>query len=99
RDDLVTGVQTCALPISRRGWRVTPDSLGRNPFTSDINESLWKLRDGRRLSLRAIAAETLRPFRQRIRQIGDSSTLEHIAAVFAEIGRASCRGGAGCWEV
>jgi hypothetical protein len=68
---------------SRRGWRVTPDSLGRNPFTSDINESLWKLRDGRRLSLRAIAAETLRPLRQRIRQISDSSTLEHIAAVFA----------------
>ena len=68
---------------SRRGWRVTPDSLGQNPFTTDINESLWKLRDGRTLSLRAIAAETLRPFRQRIRQISDSSTLEHIAAVFA----------------
>ena len=68
---------------SRRGWRVTTDSLGRNPFTSDINESLWKLRDGRRLSLRAIAAETLRPFRQRIRQISDLRTLEHIAAVFA----------------
>jgi hypothetical protein len=68
---------------SRRGWRVTPDSLGRNPFTSDINESVWKLRDDRRLSLRAIAAETLRPFRQRIRRISDSSTLEHIAAVFA----------------
>src|SRR5262245_51680017 len=30
---------------SRRGWRVTPDSLGRNPFTSDLNESVWKLRD------------------------------------------------------
>ena len=41
------------------------------------------MRDGRTLSLRAIAAETLRPFRQRIRQISDSSTLEHIAAVFA----------------
>src|ERR1700746_2620362 len=68
---------------SRRGWRVTADSLGRNPFTSDINESLWKLRDGRTLSLRAIAAETLRPFRQRIQQISDSATLEHIAAVFA----------------
>jgi hypothetical protein len=68
---------------SRRGWRVTADSLGRNPFTSDINEPFWKLRDGRRLSLRAIAAETLRPFRQRIRQISDSATLEHIAAVFA----------------
>src|SRR5882762_1592672 len=68
---------------SRRGWRVTPDSLGRNPFTSDINESIWKLRDGRTLSLRAIAAEKLRPFRQRIRQISDLRTLEHIAAVFA----------------
>jgi hypothetical protein len=50
---------------------------------SNINEPLWKLRDRRTLSLRAIAAETLRPFRQRIRQISDSSTLEHIAAVFA----------------
>src|SRR5881398_765051 len=68
---------------SRRGWRVTPDSLGRNPFVSNINEPLWKLRDGRTLSLRVIAAETLQPFRQRIRQISDSGTLEHIAAVFA----------------
>jgi hypothetical protein len=68
---------------SRRGWRVTSDSLGRDPFTSDINASLWKLRDGRRLNLRAIAAETLQPFRQRIRQISDSSILEHITAVLA----------------
>src|SRR5438876_9742832 len=68
---------------SRRGWRITVDSLGKNPFTSDINAPLWKLRDGRILSLRAIAAETLTPFRQRIRQISDLRTLEHIAAVFA----------------
>src|SRR5204863_7159506 len=53
------------------------------PFTSNINEPLWRLRDGRTLSMRAIAAETLRSFRQRIRQITESSTLEHIAAVFA----------------
>ena len=68
---------------SRRGWRVTADSLGQNPFTSDINAPLWKLRDGRTLSLRAIAAETLTPFHRRIRRISDPSTLEHIAAVFA----------------
>src|SRR6266403_1864751 len=67
---------------SRRGWRVTPDSLGRNPFTADSNAPLWKLRDGRILSLRAIAAEILMPFCRQIRQISDSSTLEHIAAVF-----------------
>ena len=67
---------------SRRGWRVTADSLGQNPFTADSNAPLWKLRDGRILSLRAIAAEILMPFRRQIRQISDSSTLEHIAAVF-----------------
>src|SRR5436305_12232628 len=37
---------------SRRGWRITADSLGRNPFASDINAPLWKVRDGRMLSLR-----------------------------------------------
>src|SRR5881409_3238328 len=68
---------------SRRGWRVTADSLGQNPFTADTNAPLWKLRDGRILSLRAIAAETLRPFRRRIRRISDSNILEHIGAVFA----------------
>jgi hypothetical protein len=68
---------------SRRGWRVTADSLGQNPFASDINAPVWKLRDGRILSLRAIARETLRPFRRQIQQISDLSTLEHIAAVFA----------------
>jgi hypothetical protein len=67
---------------SRRGWRVTADSLGQNPFISDINAPLWKLRDGRTLSLRAIASETLAAFRRRIRGISDSSTLQHTAAVF-----------------
>ena len=51
---------------SRRGWRVTADSLGQNPFTSDINAPLWKLRDGRTLSLRAIAAETFALFHRRL---------------------------------
>ena len=67
---------------SRRGWRITCDSLDRNPFTADINAPLWKLRDGRTESLRAIAAECLRPFRRRIRRVSDSPTLEHIAAIF-----------------
>src|SRR5205809_2143624 len=37
---------------SRRGWRVTAESLGQNPFTSNINAPLWKLRDGLLLRLR-----------------------------------------------
>src|SRR5206468_4348614 len=35
---------------SRRGWRITVDSLGENPFVADINEPRWKLRDGRTVS-------------------------------------------------
>src|SRR6059036_3720994 len=67
---------------SRRGWRVTGDSLGQNPFAADINAPLWKLRDGRVVSLRAIAVESLTPFRQQIQRISDLTTLQHIAAVF-----------------
>src|SRR5438094_346972 len=67
---------------SRRGWRVTADSLGQDPFTSDINAPLWKWRDRLILGLCAIGAEILTPFRRQVRQISDSSTLEHIAAVF-----------------
>ena len=67
---------------SRRGWRVTGDSLGQNPFAADINAPLWKLRDGRVLSLRAIGAESLTPFRRQIQRISDLTTLQHIAAVF-----------------
>ncbi len=54
---------------SRRGWRITRDSLGTNPFLADINAPLWKLR--------------LKPFRHEIKRLGDLITLQHVAAVFA----------------
>lgn len=68
---------------SRRGWRVIPSSLSRNPFTTDPNVAAWRLRDGRTASLREVAAETTRPFRQEIRRLSDAATLRHIDAVFA----------------
>jgi hypothetical protein len=68
---------------SRRGWRVTADSFACNPFTADFNAPVWKLRDGRKLSLRAIAAEILTPFPRLIRRFSDDNTLKHISAVFA----------------
>ncbi|HEV2803751.1 MAG TPA: hypothetical protein VGW57_02355 [Chthoniobacterales bacterium] len=67
---------------SRKGWRVTKQSLARDPFACDVNEPIWKLRDGRQLSLRQIALETLKPFRASIRRVGDLETLRHIEAVF-----------------
>ncbi len=68
---------------SRKGWRVLARSLARDPFTCDPNAQHWKLRDGRIVSLRDIANETLRPFRKQIRRLGDLQTLRHIEAVFA----------------
>ncbi|CAN5695688.1 hypothetical protein BH20VER1_BH20VER1_04040 [soil metagenome] len=68
---------------SRKGWRVVPSSLQHNPFTCDPNAAIWNLRDGRVESLRAIAAETLRPFRKEVRRLSDADTLKHIEAVFA----------------
>ena len=41
-------------------------SLARDPFSCDTNAAQWKLRDGRTLSLREIATETLPPFRTEI---------------------------------
>src|SRR3954454_11577850 len=55
---------------SRKGWRVTKQSLVRDPFACDVNEAIWKLRDARALSLREIAHETLKPFRRSIRRVG-----------------------------
>src|SRR3954471_19880537 len=54
---------------SRKGWRTTKQSLARDPFGCDVNEAVWKLRDGRQLSLREIARETLLPFRASIRRV------------------------------
>ncbi|MGI9086358.1 MAG: hypothetical protein ACR2HH_01235 [Chthoniobacterales bacterium] len=68
---------------SRRGWRALASSLQHNLFTADPNTLIWKLRDGRTESLRAISAETLQPFRREIRQLSDAPTLKHIESVFA----------------
>ena len=61
---------------------MTRQSLAADPFACDVNAPIWKLRDGRELSLRAVAQETLRPFRKNIRRVSDLATLRHIAAVF-----------------
>ncbi|MFL6582896.1 MAG: hypothetical protein ACJ8KU_00100 [Chthoniobacterales bacterium] len=68
---------------SRKGWRVLAGSLARDPFSCDTNAAQWKLRDGRTLSLREIATETLPPFRAEIRRLSDRETLRHIEEVFA----------------
>src|SRR5207244_4993726 len=94
RDDLVTGVQTCALPISKHGGScprrpsMTTSASNTSPGTADvftgIIEELGSVRSidrregGARLE---IAASTV---------LADARAGDSIA----EIGRASWRGGA-----
>ena len=68
---------------SRRGWRVVRSSFQQDPFNSDPGAPIWKVRDGRSMSMRDIAAETAKVFRNEIRRLSDAATLEHIEAVFA----------------
>ncbi|MBV9464157.1 MAG: hypothetical protein JO317_08025, partial [Verrucomicrobiae bacterium] len=67
---------------TRKGWVARPFCFERNPYTADVNESNWRLRDGRRLSLRRIAREIAKPFRESIRRMADEETFEHVFAVF-----------------
>lgn len=68
---------------SRKGWRVLARSLAHDPFTGDANAPRWRLRDGRTVTLRDAARETLPPFREQIRRLSDRETLRHIEEVFA----------------
>jgi hypothetical protein len=56
-------------------------SFPENPFTCDIDHSMWETRDGDMLSLREIAGRTTRHFSRAIRSISDPLTLRLIGAV------------------
>jgi len=56
---------------TRKGWLARDSHFPKNPFTADINAAEWKTRDGRTMSLRAIALETAEHFRESIHRVAD----------------------------
>src|SRR5436190_15126279 len=85
RDHCVTGVQTCALPISDRFMPTTNGAGGRSG-------ALWRLRNGmvecaRGRQLRMADAARL----PRLRRGSRSRTRARPGAHLRKIGRASCR--------
>ena len=66
---------------SRKGYLARSESFPRNPFDADPNEPDWLLRDGRKCSLRDIAAEIAGQFRSEIRAVTDPAAFDHIFAV------------------
>lgn len=56
---------------TRKGWLTKDFHYPQSPFTCNIDERIWPVRDGRVLSLRRIAAETVWFFRKSIRKVAD----------------------------
>jgi hypothetical protein len=66
---------------SRKGWLARFDCYPKNPFTCDIDEEMWRTERHGELSLRAIAARTVRRFWRAVHRLADPSTSRLVAAV------------------
>ncbi|MEK6372032.1 MAG: hypothetical protein AABO58_05000 [Acidobacteriota bacterium] len=56
---------------SRKGWITKDFHFPRNPFAGDPDAATWRTIDGRTMSLRAMARETVMIFRDAIRRVSD----------------------------
>jgi hypothetical protein len=66
---------------SRKGWVARHSSFPVNPFTADVDDSLWQLTDGAHASLRSIAARIIGCFDAGIARYADRRTRRLITAV------------------
>ena len=66
---------------SRKGWLARYDCYSRNPFTADVNGTLWHTTDGRDLTLRDMAGIITRMFWRSIRRVSDPFTFRLIGSV------------------
>lgn len=66
---------------SRKGWLARFNCYPGNPFTCDIDADTWQTQRHGKLSLRAIAARTVRRFWRSIGRIADPSTFRLIGSV------------------
>ncbi len=67
---------------SRKGFLARSDCFPQNPFATDPNLPLWSLVDGRTVTLRQIAAESAKPFRDSLQTYADPAVIRHIFAIF-----------------
>ncbi|HYC60155.1 MAG TPA: hypothetical protein VEK79_11380 [Thermoanaerobaculia bacterium] len=56
---------------TRKGWLTRARHLPRDPFATPVDERLWKLTDGRMLSMREVALGTAIKFADSIRKCSD----------------------------
>jgi hypothetical protein len=66
---------------SRKGWLARFDCYAKNPFTCDIDSGMWQTERDGELSLRTVAARTVRHFWRSIGRISDPFTFRLIGSV------------------
>lgn len=66
---------------TRKGWLTKDVHYPQSPFTANIDAAIWRARDGRVLSLRRIASETVWFFRKSIHEISDPFTYRLIFSI------------------
>jgi hypothetical protein len=76
----LAGVTPAKHP-SRNGWVMRDFHFPRNPFTTSIDERCWLLTNGRTLSLREIALETVLAFHDAIRRVSDPFSYRLLLSV------------------
>ena len=68
---------------SRKGWLAHFSCYPSNPFTCDIDATMWPTARHGELSLRAIAGHTVRHFLRSIRRVSDPFTFRLIGSVIS----------------
>jgi hypothetical protein len=66
---------------TRQGWLTKDYHYPRSPFTGQLDEAVWKTRDGRVMSLRAMARHVAWFFRRSIRRHSDPFSFRLLFAV------------------
>lgn len=66
---------------TRKGWLTKDFHYPQSPYTADIDEPMWKVRDGRTMSLRQIALEVAWFFRMSIRRHSDPFSFRLLFAI------------------
>jgi hypothetical protein len=75
-DGVIPGKHT-----TRKGWLTKDFQYAQSPYTTDPDAVVWKVRDGRTLSLRRIAQEVAFYFRRSIRRHSDPFSFRLLFAV------------------
>jgi hypothetical protein len=91
RSYLLSDLEASGLPLiaglkvgrhaTRNGWVAKHFHFPKNPFEADPDAAIWKTRDGRTMSLRAIAGEVAQRFHDSIRRVADPFSVRVLSSV------------------